>query len=128
MNLVQVYSAQLRILWEWRGGRVALLKRLIITLVVSTISFGVTVWLLPNIYWDRFLDGVVVVVVMALLNAIIRPVVLAFVAPRSLILTGIAVLVLQVLVFLLAANVVPGVHVGGFLPALVGSFVYAIVR
>ena len=128
MNLVQLYSAQLRILWEWRGGRVALLKRLIITLVVSTISFGVTVWLLPNIYWDRFLDGVIVVVVMALLNAIIRPVVLALVAPRSLILTGIAVLVLQVLVFLLAANVVPGVHVGGFVPALIGSFVFAIIN
>ena len=37
---------------------------------------------------------------MALLNALVRPVVLAIVAPRSLVLTGIAVLVLQILVFL----------------------------
>ena len=30
--------------------------------------------------------------------------------------------------FLVACNVVPGVHVGGFLTALIGSFVYAIVN
>jgi uncharacterized membrane protein YvlD (DUF360 family) len=77
---------------------------------------------------DRFLDGVVVVVLMAIFNAVFRTLVLALVAPRSLILTGIAVLIIQVLVFLVAANLVPGVHVGGFFPALFGSFVYAIVN
>jgi uncharacterized membrane protein YvlD (DUF360 family) len=127
-RLRDLYATQLRILWEWRGGRRALLKRLVITLVVSAVAFWVTAWLLPNITIGRFLDGVVVVVVMALLNAVIRPVVLALVAPRSLILTGIAVLLLQVLVFLVAANVVPGVQVGGLATALVGSFVYAIVN
>jgi uncharacterized membrane protein YvlD (DUF360 family) len=128
MNLVALYKTQLRILWEWRGGRWALIKRLVITLFVSSISFMVAAWLLPNITVDRFLDGVIVVVLMALFNALIRPVVLALVAPRSLILTGIAVLILQVLVFLVAANLVPGVHVGGLFPALVGSFIYAIVN
>ncbi len=128
MNLRALYATQLRVLWEWRGGRKALLKRLIITLVVSTISFLATAWLMPNIVVDRALDGVIVVIVMALLNAIVRPVVLALVAPRSLILTGISVIVLQILVFLISANIVPGVHVGTFLAALVGSFVYAIIN
>ncbi len=128
MSLRAMYATQLRVLWEWRGGWPALLKRLVITLVVSAIAFYVTAWLLPNITVDRFLDGVFVIILMAILNAVIRPVVLALVAPRSLILTGIAVLLLQVLVFLVAANLVPGVHVGGLLPALVGSFVYAIIN
>ena len=35
MNLRAMYATQLRVLWEWRGGRRALLKRLLITLVVS---------------------------------------------------------------------------------------------
>jgi uncharacterized membrane protein YvlD (DUF360 family) len=128
MNLRAMYSTQLRVLWEWRGGRRALLKRLVVTLVVSAIAFYVTAWLMPSITIDRFLDGVLVVVLMALLNAVIRPAVLALVAPRSLILTGIAVLVLQVLVFLVAANLVPGIHVGGLLSGLIGSFVYAIIN
>ncbi len=128
MDLKTLYATQLKILWEWRGGPAALVKRLVITLVVGTIAFAVTAWLQPNISIDRTLDGIVVVIVMALLNAIVRPVVLAFVAPRSLILTAIAVLVMQVLIFVLATNVVPGVHVGGLLSALIGSFVYAIIN
>ena len=41
-RLASFYGEQVRVLWEWRGGRVALLKRLIITLVVATISFLAT--------------------------------------------------------------------------------------
>ncbi len=128
MSPIDLYRTQLRILWEWRGGPRALIKRLLITLVVSAIAFAVTAWLLPNITVDRIVDGVYVVILMAIFNAVIRPVILAFVAPRSLVLTGIAVLALQVLVFLAAANIVPGVHVAGLFTALVGSFVYAIVN
>ena len=128
MNLAALYTTQLRVLWEWRGGRKALLKRLLITLVVSTIAFLLTAALLPGIKVDRLLDGVIVVIAMALLNAILRPAVLAIVVPRSLILTAVAVIVIQILVFLFAANVEPGVHIDGFLTALVGSFVYAIIN
>ena len=40
MDLKTLYTTQLKILWEWRGGRRALLKRLLITLVVSAIAFA----------------------------------------------------------------------------------------
>jgi uncharacterized membrane protein YvlD (DUF360 family) len=120
-----MYATQLRVLWEWRGGRRALVKRLVVTLVVSAVAFWLTAAILPNITVDRFLDGIMVIILMALLNAVIRPVILAFVASRSLVLTGITVLVLQILVFLVSANLVPGVHVANLLAALVGSFVFA---
>lgn len=125
MSPMAFYKTQLRVLWEWRGGRLALVKRLLVTLIVGAVSFWLTAWLLPGITVDRLLDAIVVVIVMALINAIIRPLVLGFVGPRSLILTGISVLVLQVLVFLVACNVAPGVNVDRFTTALIGSFVYA---
>ena len=37
-NLLNLYRTQVRILWEWRGGPWALVKRLVITLLVSTVS------------------------------------------------------------------------------------------
>ena len=104
MNLTAMYATQLHVLRTWRGGPRALVKRLLITLVVSAIAFVITAWLLPNIGIDRLLDAVTFVIVMAALNALIRPVVLVFVAPRSLILTAVAVLLLQILVFLAAGN------------------------
>ncbi len=127
-RLLSFYETQLRVLWEWRGGRVALLKRLVITLIVATVSFLVTAWLLPRLTVDRPLDAAVAVILIALFQALIRPVVLTFAASISLILTGILVLVLQVVAFLVVAQWAPGIHVDTFTTALIASFVYAIIN
>ena len=127
-RMVSFYGTQFRVLWEWRGGPGALLKRLIITLLVASISFLAAAWLMPRLTVDRPLDAVIAVILIALFNAAVRPVVLALAAPISLILVGILVLVLQVVSFVVAANWAPGVHVDGFATALIASFVYAIVN
>jgi uncharacterized membrane protein YvlD (DUF360 family) len=127
-RLLSFYATQLRVLWEWRGGPASLLKRLVITLVVATISFLATAWLLPGLSVDRPIDAALAVILIALFNAAVRPVVLALAAPVSLILVGILVLVLQILSFLVVAQLAPGIHVNGFATALIGSFVYAIVN
>ena len=128
-RLLGFYGTQLRVLWEWRGGRVALLKRLVITLLVATISFMATAWFLGNrMQVDRLLDAAIAVILMALFNAAVRPVVLILAAPISLILVGVLVLVLQVVAFLIVAQWAPGVHVDGFVTALVASFIYAIIN
>ena len=82
MSLIDLYKTQLRVLWEWRGGPWALFKRLVLTLLVSTVSFLATSWLLPRITVDSFWAAAIAVVLMALFNAIVRPVLLAFVAAR----------------------------------------------
>ena len=128
-RLASFYATQIRVLWEWRGGRLALLRRLILILIVSTLSFMATAWILgSHMSVDRFIDGVVAVILIALFNAIIRPVVLALVSPISLILVAVFVLVLQIVAFFVVANLAPGVHVDGFFWALIGSFVYAIIN
>jgi len=128
MTMLDIYRTQWRVLREWRGGRWALTKRLLITLIVNTISFSAAAWILPGITVTRWLDAAVAVILMAVFNALVRPVLLAFVAPRSLVLTGVLVLVLQVVVFLVVANFAPGVEVDGFVAALIGSFIFAIVN
>ena len=127
-NLINFYKTQVRILWEWRGGRRALLKRLVITLLISTISLLVAGAILPGVSIGRPRDAVVAVILMALFNAIVRPVLLTFVAPRSLVLLGVLVLVLQVVTFLVIAPLANGVIVNGFFAALIASFVYAAVN
>ncbi len=36
-RLLDFYATQVKVLWEWRGGRRALLKRLLITVTVATV-------------------------------------------------------------------------------------------
>jgi len=128
MGLRDFYATQIRVLWEWRGGPVALLKRLILTLVVATISFLATAWIMPRLTVDRALDAAVAVIFIALFNAAIRPVVLAFAARISLVLVAVLVLVLQIVTFVVVAQWAPGVHVDGLATALIASFIYAIIN
>ncbi len=124
---IDILRTQIHILWNWQGGPLALFKRLVITLIVSMIALAVTAAILPGITVDSVWAGILAIVFMALFNAIVRPILLAFVAPRSLILTAVLVLVLQVAAFLFVAPLAPGFHVSSFANALVGSFIYAIV-
>ena len=127
-RMIEFYKALIWILWEWRGGRVALLKRLVITLIVAVISLIITAGILPGIVIGRLVDAAIAVVLMTLFDSLIRPVILAVVAPISLVLTGILVLVLQAVTFLVIVPLSPGVEVNGFFTALIASFIYAAVN
>jgi uncharacterized membrane protein YvlD (DUF360 family) len=127
-GLLDFYATQARVLWEWRGGRWALLKRLATTLLISTLSLWLTSLILPGITIGRLLDAAIAVVLMVLFNATVRPVLLAFAAPISLALMGVLVLVLQIATFLVIAPLSPGVEVDGVASALIGSFVYAAIN
>ena len=124
-RLIDFYKTQIDILWKWRGGPVALLKRLVITFLVAVVSLILTAAILPGVTIGRLADAAIAVILMTLFNALIRPVILTLVAPISLVLTGILVIVLQVVTFLVIVPLAPGVEVNGFLTALIASFVYA---
>ena len=127
-SVLDLYRTQVRILWNWRGGPWALTKRIVVTLLVSTIAFLATAWILPGMSITRIVDATLAVLLMGAFNILVRPLLLALVAPRSLILTGILVIVLQVLVFLVVVPIAPGVEVNGFVSALIGSFIYAAIN
>src|SRR4051812_3713398 len=83
---------------------------------------------MPGVRIDTILSGVLAVFLVGLFNALIRPVLLLFVAPRSLILTTIVVLILQVVDFYVIATISPGVHVDRISTAIIASFVYAAIN
>jgi uncharacterized membrane protein YvlD (DUF360 family) len=127
-KLVELYKTQLRVLWDWQGGPVALIWRFVLTILVAAVSFLATARLVSDITIDGVAAAIAAVVLMTLFNAVVRSLALAIVSPFSLVLTGLLVLVFQVVAFLVVAQWVPGVRVAGFWAALVGSFVYAIIN
>ena len=127
-RFVDFYMAQARLLWEWRGGPLSLAKRIVITVTVAAASFALTAAVVPGVAVESVAGAVWAVVLMSLFNALVRPVLLALIAPWSLVLTGIAVLVLQVLAFLVVAGAAPDVEISGVTASIVASFVYSIVN
>src|SRR3990172_10504882 len=80
-RLIDFYGIQAHLLWEWRAGRRALLKRGLFSFVIAWISFAVTAWAIPGILVTDVASVAIAVVVIALLYALVRPIFLALVAP-----------------------------------------------
>ena len=126
-SALDVYRNQARIIWEWRGGPLSLIRRGLITLIVSGIGLAVTAWIFGGITIDSVSTVIIAVLLMGAFNLLIRPVILALAAPVSLILTGVLVLILQIVAFQVIAPLAPGMRIEGFFTGFIGSFVYAAI-
>ncbi len=120
------YRVQIELLWKWRPGRVALLKRAIVSLITGTIALLLTVVLLPGIRVDSLGTLVLAVVLLAAFNMLLRPVVLGLFAGISTVAVIVATVVMQVLSFLFVEWLIPAFVVDGLLAAFFGPIVYAL--
>jgi putative membrane protein len=104
---------------------------LLIRLAVSAVAVLLTSWAsqqygLDLITVTDWVAAAIFAVVLGILNALLRPVLLLVTCPLNLVTLGLFTFVVNALVFWLAANLVPGITVHGFLGALVGSLVVTI--
>ena len=124
-RIVNLYRTQIELLWRWRSGRRALIKRTLVALVASVIAFNITAWLLPQLDINELGGGLVAVFLISALNLLVRPVILGLVASRSVVALVVLTLLFQALVILLVGRWVPAVTVGnGLVAALIISLVF----
>jgi uncharacterized membrane protein YvlD (DUF360 family) len=127
-TVVALYRTQISLLWHWRLGRRALIRRAILSFVISLVALLITAWLLPQLHVKDLWSGFVAVIFLAAFNLLLRPVLLALVAGRSVILLAILTILLQAVAIWLLDPFVPGVDVdSGFIGALIVSFVFGFI-
>jgi putative membrane protein len=100
-----------------------LIMRLIIT---SIVAFGLS-YLLEGIKFDSFWTAIIVAIVLAILNAIIKPLLILFTLPITLFTFGLFLFVINALIILLAEKLVTGFHVDGFWWALLFSLLLSLL-
>ncbi|MGZ6295731.1 MAG: alkaline phosphatase family protein [Candidatus Limnocylindrales bacterium] len=121
-----LYRTQFELLWRWRAGRRALLRRAILSFFVSLVALAFTVWLLPSLQIADWRSALIAVFVLAGLNLLIRPVLLGLIAGRSVLIVGLLTVLWQVVAIVLLKDLVPGVTItGGIVSVVIISFVYA---
>lgn len=86
-----------------------------------------TAWIVPGISFTGFASALFAALVMGLVNTFIRPVLLILTLPINLLTLGLLTFVINALMFLLVAKLVPGFNITGFLAALLGSIVLSII-
>jgi putative membrane protein len=113
---------------EVSGAEAADMTHLLIRLAVSTGAVLLAQWVsqhfdLNLITVNDWVVAVIFAIVLGILNAIVRPILLLVTCPLNLITLGLFTFVVNAVVFWLAATLVPGIAVNGFVGALFGSLV-----
>ena len=80
----------------------------------------------PGMEISGFMAALISVAVIALVNTFIRPIVMFLALPINIVTLGLFAFVINALLFALAAFLVPGFSLDGFVPALIGSLLFSL--
>ena len=103
------------------------MPKFIVTLIVTAISMIVTSYLVPGIIVSSITAALIGAFVFGLVNAIVKPILVLFTLPVTILSLGLFLFVINAICFALVGYFTPGFAINGFLDALVGSIIVSIV-
>lgn len=101
----------------------------IIKIIISTLAVLISSFLLPGVRIEdnNFFTALLVAVVLAFLNAVVKPIMVILTIPITIVSLGLFLIVINALIILLASKLVSGFHVDGFWWALLFSLILSMV-
>jgi len=102
--------------------------RLIFNFLVNVAAVALTAYLLAGVSLNGFVSAVLVTIVLGIFNLIVKPVLNILAFPINLLTFGLFSIVLNGILILIAARLVPGFTVANFWWAIIFSIVLAIVN
>lgn len=97
-------------------------------LILTALAVIVLANLLPGVTVDGYGTALIVAVVIAILNMFVRPLLIFFTLPATIVTFGLFLFVINAAIILLADNLVSGFAVSGFLVALIFSILLSVFR
>jgi len=95
--------------------------------LVNAATIALASAIVPGIRVDGAASALLAGVVLGLINALVRPILVILTLPLTLVTLGLFLLVLNGICLALTAWLVPGLHVAGFGPAVLGALVISLV-
>jgi len=96
--------------------------------LINAVAIIITAYLLPGVKVTGLLAALVTALVLGLVNVLIRPLLLLLTLPLNILTLGLFTFVINALVIMLVAAIVPGFSVRGFWWALLFSLVLSIIN
>ena len=103
------------------------MKFLIRLLITAAVAYGLSMVLSPHIRIDSYLTALLFSLVLAFLNALVKPLLILLTLPLTILTLGIWLLVLNVLMVMLAGKFFSGIHIQGFFWALIFAVLLSIL-
>ena len=96
-------------------------------LITTSLAIILVAYLLPGVEVESALSAIGIALVLSLLNIFVKPVLIILTLPITVVTLGLFLLVINALLILLAAKIVPGFSVNGFWWAVLFSIILSIV-
>ncbi len=100
---------------------------LILRWILFALAIMLTAWIVPGISVTNFLSAMLVVVIIALINIFVKPLIMFITLPINFLTLGIFTFVINALLLMLAGYLAPGFAVNGFWSALFGSLILSLL-
>lgn len=101
--------------------------RWLIRLLINAIAVFVAAHLLKSIEVDGFGSAMVAAIILAIINTFIRPILVFFTFPITIVTLGLFLLVINAVTFYVTGMLVPGFEVAGFWGAFWGAIVVSVI-
>ncbi|WP_194775967.1 phage holin family protein [Pararhodonellum marinum] len=102
--------------------------RILVNLLIGTLAVLITGYLLPGVSVTDFWTGVVIAALLALLNVLVKPILVVLTIPITVLTLGLFLFVINALMVMIVAEIVPGFTVGNFWWALLFSLILSIIN
>ncbi len=90
------------------------MKFILRLLITAAVVYGLSLILTPHVQINSFTTALIFSLVLAFLNAIVKPILIILTLPITILTLGIFLLVINVLIILLADKMVDGIYIAGF--------------
>jgi len=100
---------------------------LIVKWLLSAIAIMITAYLLPGVSVESFWAALIIAVILAVFNAILKPVLVILTIPITILTLGLFLLVINAIIILLTDAMIAGFAVSNFWWALAFSVIMAIL-
>ena len=102
--------------------------KLIVKWLFSAAALLAVAYIYSGVVVTSFTAALIAAAVLGLLNAVVRPVLVLLTLPVTLVTLGLFLFVINALMFWAAASLLDGLHVTGFVAALIGSVIYSVLQ
>ena len=102
--------------------------KLILNWILSACALLAVAHLYAGVTVTSFTSALIAAAVLGLLNAVVRPFLVLLTLPVTVITLGLFLFVINALMFWVAASLLTGFEVSGFVAALIGSLIYSVLQ
>ena len=101
--------------------------RILVVWLINTAALAAVAYLMPSVSITSAGAALAAALVLGLVNTLIRPLLVLLTLPVTVLTLGLFIFVINGLLFWAVGSLVPGFHVAGFWPGVLGAIIFSLV-